>query len=99
MVTAKDYYKTLGVDRKATQDEIRSAYRKLARKYHPDANKRNAEAEKKFKEMSEAYHVLSVEKKQAEYDYPVAQFWSGGSQPFAGRDPYGSAGFGGHNVE
>jgi len=99
MVTAKDYYKTLGVDRKATQDEIRSAFRKLARKYHPDANKGNAEAEKKFKEMSEAYHVLSDEKKRAEYDNPVAQFRSGGSQPFAGRDPFGGAGFGGQNVE
>ncbi|AAZ54236.1 molecular chaperone DnaJ [Thermobifida fusca] len=64
----KDYYKVLGVSKTATADEIRSAYRKLARKYHPDANKGDAQAEKKFKEISEAYSVLSDEKRRKEYD-------------------------------
>ena len=53
----KDYYKTLGVDRKATQDEIKRAYRTLARKYHPDVSK-EADAEQKFKDVGEAYEVL-----------------------------------------
>ena len=64
----KDYYKVLGVSKTATADEIRSAYRKLARKYHPDANKGDAQAEKKFKEISEAYSVLSDENRRKEYD-------------------------------
>ncbi|GAA3977798.1 molecular chaperone DnaJ [Thermobifida alba] len=64
----KDYYKVLGVSKTATADEIRSAYRKLARKYHPDANKGDAEAESRFKDISEAYSVLSDEKRRKEYD-------------------------------
>ena len=54
----KDYYKILGVERGATQDAIKKAYRKLAVKYHPDKNPGNKEAEEKFKEISEAYQVL-----------------------------------------
>lgn len=64
----KDYYKTLGVDRKASADEIRSAYRKLAMKYHPDKNPGDKKAEEQFKEVNEAYQVLSDEKKRAHYD-------------------------------
>lgn len=63
----KDYYKTLNVDRKATQDEIKRAYRKLARKYHPDVSK-EADAELKFKELGEAYEVLKDPEKRVAYD-------------------------------
>ncbi|MEJ5186886.1 MAG: molecular chaperone DnaJ [Candidatus Geothermincolales bacterium] len=64
----KDYYSILGVSRDASQKEIRDAYRRLARKYHPDANPGNKEAEEKFKEISEAYEVLSNPQKRKEYD-------------------------------
>lgn len=64
----KDYYKTLGVDRKATSDEIKKAFRKLAMKYHPDRNKGNKEAEEKFKDINEAYEVLSDSQKRSRYD-------------------------------
>jgi molecular chaperone DnaJ len=63
-----DYYKVLGVDRAASQDDIRKAYRKLARKFHPDINPGNKDAENKFKELSVAYDVLSDEKKKKLYD-------------------------------
>ena len=63
-----DYYKILGVDRNATKDDIKKAYRKLALKYHPDRNKDNKEAEDKFKKISEAYAVLSDEQKRKQYD-------------------------------
>jgi curved DNA-binding protein len=95
MVATKDYYKTLGVDRKATPDQIKAAFRKQARKYHPDANKGDAEATKRFKELSEAYDVLGDPKKREEYDNPVSQFrrgaggapggpFGGGASPFGG---------------
>jgi len=63
-----DYYRTLGVERNASQDDIRKAYRKLARKYHPDINPGNKEAENKFKELSVAYDVLSDAEKRKLYD-------------------------------
>lgn len=78
--TTRDYYETLGVDRKASQDEIKKAFRKLARKYHPDLNPGDKSAEHKFKEINEAYEVLGDEKKRAEYD----QF---GKTPFDGGGP------------
>jgi molecular chaperone DnaJ len=64
----KDYYQTLGVSRNASQDDIRKAYRKLARKYHPDINPGNKEAENKFKELAVAYDVLSDSEKRKLYD-------------------------------
>ena len=65
---SKDYYQMLGVKRSASAEEIKKAYRKLAMKYHPDRNKGNKEAEAKFKEISEAYAVLSDQEKRKQYD-------------------------------
>lgn len=64
----KDYYKILGVERKASQEDIRKAYRKLAMQYHPDRNPNDKQAEDRFKEINEAYQVLSDSKKRAHYD-------------------------------
>ena len=61
----KDYYKILGVDRKASDDDIRKAYRKLAKQYHPDYNPNNKQAEDRFKEINEAYEVLSDSTKRS----------------------------------
>ena len=66
--TNKDYYATLGVKKTATPEEIRKAFRKLARKYHPDVNPGDKKAEEKFKEISEANDILSDEKKRKVYD-------------------------------
>jgi molecular chaperone DnaJ len=74
----KDYYKTLGVSKGASADEIKKSYRKLARKYHPDANEGDAKAEARFKEISEAYTVLSDESRRKEYDEARSLFGSGG---------------------
>jgi curved DNA-binding protein len=80
----KDYYKILGVERKASADDIRSAYRKLAMKYHPDKNPGDKKAEDKFKDINEAYQVLSDDKKRARYDQlgsAYSDFRSSGGRP------------------
>ncbi len=76
----KDYYKVLGVPKDAPAADIKKAYRKLARQYHPDANKGDSAAEEKFKEISEAYDVLSDEKRRKEYDEARSLF-GGGFRP------------------
>ena len=80
----KDYYKILGVERKASADDIRSAYRKLAMKYHPDKNPGDKKAEDKFKDINEAYQVLSDDQKRARYDQlgsAYSNFRTSGGRP------------------
>ena len=84
----RDYYEILGVDRNASKDELKSAYRKLAKQYHPDANPGDEEAEQKFKEIGEAYEALKDDQKRAAYDrFGHDAFEQGGG--------FGGGGFGG----
>ena len=87
----KDYYKVLGVDKGASQEEIKKSYKKLAKKYHPDMNKGNKSAEEKFKEINEAYSVIGNQKSREHYDRfgTADQFGSG----FEGFDSGGFGGF------
>jgi DnaJ-class molecular chaperone len=103
----RDYYKVLGVERGATEAEIKAAYRKLARKYHPDVNPNNKEAERKFKEANEAYQVLGDAEKRKKYDQLGADWergtpedevyrrYSGAGGPFAGGGATSAGGGGG----
>ena len=79
MVKYKDYYDTLGVSRKATEKEIKAAYRKLARQHHPDANPGDKQAEEKFKEIAEAYEVLKDADKRKKYDM-LGSNWKAGAE-------------------
>lgn len=100
-MSKRDYYEVLGVSKTATQDELKKAYRKLARKYHPDLNKDNPEAAEKFKECNEAYSVLSDEQKRAQYDqFGHAAFENGGMGGGPGAGGFGGfGGFGGSGME
>jgi len=114
-VDYKDYYKTLGLDKSATKDQIKKAYRKLAREYHPDVNPNNPEAERKFKEVNEAHEVLSDDEKRQKYDQLGAdwqRYQQAGAGPSAGSGGFdwsqyaqggqaggGFAGFGGGGFE
>jgi len=98
MANKRDYYEVLGVNKNATDDELKKAYRKLAKQHHPDANTNNKKvAEEKFKEVSEAYEILSDKQKRQMYD----QFGHNGPQGFGGGSPgggyysYSSSGFDG----
>ena len=101
----KDYYKTLGVAKTASEKEIKAAYRKLARKHHPDVNPGNKEAEARFKELGEAYEVLGDKEKRKQYDElganwkaysrggPQGQPWPGGGARVDFGDLGGAGGF------
>ena len=89
MADKRDYYEVLGISKGASEDEIKKAYKKMARKYHPDLNPGDKEAEEKFKEVNEAYEVLSDADKKARYD----QYGHAGVDPNFGA---GGAGFDGN---
>ncbi len=91
MPARPDYYKTLGVAKNATQDEVKKAYRKLARQYHPDRNEGNKDAEERFKGVQEAYDVVGDPEKRKQYDSGTGPFAAGGPG-FGGFDPGSFAG-------
>ncbi|NSW91313.1 MAG: molecular chaperone DnaJ [Firmicutes bacterium] len=94
MANKRDYYEVLGIDRNASDEEIKKAYRKLAKKYHPDVNPGDKEAEAKFKEVNEAYEVLSDPQKKAKYDrFGHSAFEQGGFD--SGFGGFGDFDFGG----
>ena len=99
----KDLYSILGVNKTASENEIKSAYRKLARKYHPDLNKDNPSAADKFKEISCAYDILGDSEKRKKYDNKEIDsdgkptgfgsgFGGGSSYTYSGENPFGGAG-------
>src|SRR5438270_2212577 len=92
MAVKRDYYEVLGVGRGATAEDLKRAYRKLALQYHPDRNPNDPQSEARFKEVNEAYEVLSDQSKRQRYD----TFGHAGTQGMPGFD-FGGAGFGGIN--
>lgn len=98
-VNYKDYYEVLGTTRSASKEEISKSYKKLARKYHPDLNQNNSEAEEKFKEVNEAYEVLKDDEKRKMYDQ-LGHNWKHGQQfnGHGGFDYSQFSGFGGQNA-
>src|SRR5260221_4140874 len=92
-VQFRDYYETLGVPKTASEEEIRSAFRKLARKFHPDVAKDKKQAEEKFKEINEAYEVLGDPEKRKKYDELGAN-WNAGAEfrPPPGWERFGGRG-------
>src|ERR1700712_4010406 len=99
-----DYYKVLGLDKKATTEDIKKAYRKLARKYHPDLNPNNKDANKTFQEINEANEVLSDPEKRKKYDqygenwkhgeeYEKQRTAQGASGRYGGRNPFEAGGY------
>ncbi len=99
LTMSDNYYETLGVQKNASQKEITAAFRKLARKYHPDVNPDNSEAEEKFKEINEAHSVLSDPEKRNQYD----TFGNSGNNfqtgDFFGGNPFGNVNFSGGNFQ
>ncbi|MDX2270469.1 MAG: J domain-containing protein [Cyanobacteriota bacterium] len=98
MQNFKDYYQILGIPKQASMDEVKQAFRKLARKYHPDVNPNDPQAEEKFKDVNEAYEVLSDTTKRRQYDqfgqyYQQGGFRGGSGSPFGG-NPFGGDDFG-----
>ena len=93
-MSKRDYYEVLGVGKSASDDEIKKAYRKLAIKYHPDKNPGDKTAEEKFKEVSEAYEVLSDKQKRSRYDqFGHAGIGGNAGNPFSGGNPFAGGNF------
>jgi molecular chaperone DnaJ len=97
MASRPDYYKTLGVDKKATPEELKKAYRKLARKYHPDRNPGDEQAEARFKEISQAHDVLGDPEKRKQYDTGAGPFATGAG-PGGGFGGFGNFDFDGSSM-
>src|SRR6202162_1742093 len=97
MASRPDYYKTLGVDKKATPEQIKKAYRKLARQYHPDRNPDDKQSESRFKDISQAYDVLGDPEKRKQYDSGSGPFATGGG-PGGGFGGFGNFDFDGSSM-